>query len=107
MISWAMWAALCSPTRITSTWGCVSTWARASVSTRIGSTRYKAYLIRLRGGGFRYIISLPLSPHFSKEIPMKDFFLFRRMVTPYIIMIIFWLAVIVLILSMLAFTIQT
>ena len=38
---------------------------------------------------------------------MKDFLLFRRMVTPYIIMVIFWLAVIVLILSMLAFTIQT
>ena len=28
---------------------------------------------------------------------MKDFLLFRRMVTPYIIMVIFWLAVIVLI----------
>jgi len=36
---------------------------------------------------------------------MRDFLLFRRMVTPYIIMIIFWLAVIVLVLSMIAATI--
>jgi hypothetical protein len=31
---------------------------------------------------------------------MKDFLLFRRMVTPYIIMFIFWLAIILLILVM-------
>lgn len=31
---------------------------------------------------------------------MKDFFSFRRMITPYIIMVIFWLAIIVLVLGM-------
>ncbi len=31
---------------------------------------------------------------------MKDFFSFRRMITPYIIMVIFWLAIIVLVLGL-------
>lgn len=37
---------------------------------------------------------------------MKDFFLFRRMVTPYIIMVIFWLAILALIAGMLIATVQ-
>jgi hypothetical protein len=36
---------------------------------------------------------------------MKDFFSFRRMITPYIIMVIFWLAIVVLVLSLAAATI--
>jgi hypothetical protein len=31
---------------------------------------------------------------------MKDFLLYRRMITPYIIMVIFWLAVAVLVISL-------
>lgn len=31
---------------------------------------------------------------------MKDFFSFRRMITPYIIMIIFWVAIVVLVISL-------
>lgn len=31
---------------------------------------------------------------------MKDFFAFRRMITPYIIMIIFWVAIVVLIIGL-------
>jgi hypothetical protein len=37
---------------------------------------------------------------------MKDFFLFRRMVTPYIIMVIFWLAIIALIVILAISTLQ-
>jgi len=37
---------------------------------------------------------------------MKDFLLFRRMVTPYIIMVIFWLGVLLLIAGLLIATVQ-
>lgn len=36
---------------------------------------------------------------------MRDFLLFRRMVTPYIIMVIFWLAIILLIAGLLIATV--
>jgi hypothetical protein len=36
---------------------------------------------------------------------MKDFMLFRRMVTPYIIMVIFWLAILAMVVSMVIFSI--
>ena len=36
---------------------------------------------------------------------MRDFFLFRRMITPYIIMVIFWLAIVGLIIGLVAGTI--
>jgi Domain of unknown function (DUF4282) len=37
---------------------------------------------------------------------MKDFLMFRRMVTPYIIMVLFWLGVILLIIGLLIATVQ-
>ena len=37
---------------------------------------------------------------------MKDFLMFRRMVTPYIIMVIFWLAILFLIAGLLIATVQ-
>jgi fatty acid desaturase len=33
---------------------------------------------------------------------MRDFLLFRRMVTPYIIMVIFWLAIVLLVIGLVA-----
>ena len=53
------------------------------------------------GISYPYPQSFPL-----KETIMKDFFMFRRMVTPYIIMVIFWLAILALIAGMLVATVQ-